>query len=57
MSGNPDYDGDGWDYPDDDPDERCRSCGAQADHHLGCPDDPDPDYEAEQEILQAGRAS
>jgi len=57
VSGNPDYDGDGWDYPDDDPDERCRSCGAQADHHLGCPDDPDPDYEAEQEILQAGRAS
>ncbi len=54
MSGNPDYDGDGWDWPDDEPDDDfCPSCGAGVDHHLGCPDDPDPDYEAEQEILQA----
>ena len=55
MSGNPDYDGDGWDYPDDnlgdDPDERCLSCGARVDHYLGCPDDPDPDYEAEAALL------
>jgi len=52
VSGNPDYDGDGWDSPEnsdwpEDDDGRCVSCGAEVDHHLGCPDDPDPDYEAE----------
>lgn len=30
--------------------QRCVSCGAEIDHHLGCPDDPDPDYEAEAEL-------
>jgi hypothetical protein len=35
---------------DNDPDDdRCLSCGGVMDHFLGCPDDPDPDYEAEQE--------
>ena len=31
-------------------DERqyCVSCGAEVDHYLGCPDDPNPDYEAEE---------
>lgn len=29
----------------------CISCGAEIDHYLGCPDDPNPDYEAEQEYL------
>ena len=29
------------------PDENCMSCGAEFDHYLGCPDDPNPDYEAE----------
>jgi len=48
VSGNPDCDGDGWDYEDaDDMDDRCMHCGAEVDHYLGCPDDPDPDYEAE----------
>jgi hypothetical protein len=28
-------------------DKRCISCGADVDHYLGCPDDPNPDYEAE----------
>jgi len=36
---------------DPDPDERCISCGAEMDHYLGCPDDPDPDYEAEAAAL------
>ena len=51
MSGNPDYDGDGWDWPDDsdDPWDWCLHCGAEVDHYLGCPDDPDPDFEAEEE--------
>jgi hypothetical protein len=31
-------------------DDRCVSCGAEIDHHLGCPDDPDPDYEAEAQL-------
>jgi hypothetical protein len=31
-------------------DDRCVSCGAEVDHYLGCPDDPNPDYEAESEI-------
>ena len=52
--GNPDYDGDGWDWPDED--ERCVSCGADIDHYLGCPDDPDPDYEAEARLGYRERA-
>lgn len=27
--------------------DHCIDCGAEIDHHLGCPADPDPDYEAE----------
>ena len=37
--------------PDDD---RCISCGAVVDHHLGCPDDPNPDWEAETELARVG---
>ena len=37
-------------YPDSSEHEGCRSCGAEVDHYLGCPDDPDPDYEAEAEL-------
>jgi hypothetical protein len=37
---------------DDDPDERCISCGAEVDHYLGCPDDPNPDYEAETKAME-----
>ena len=51
MTGNPDYDGDGWDWPDEDewpdPLEWCLHCGAEVDHYRGCPDDPNPDWEAE----------
>lgn len=57
SSGNPDYDGDGWDWPDDDErdeDDRCLHCGAEVDHYLGCPEDPDPDYEAEVAIYGEG---
>jgi hypothetical protein len=35
--------------PDDMYPLRCVSCGSEADHYIGCPDDPHPDYEAEQE--------
>ena len=34
----------------DDDHGRCISCGAEIDHYLGCPDDPNPDYEAEAEL-------
>lgn len=52
-----------WDDDDDDvvraaiydEDGRCEACGAEADHHLGCPDDPDPDYEAEAELHRSPR--
>jgi hypothetical protein len=40
VSGNPDYDGDGWDYPDDDCDLDeldCSRCGGDA--YVEC-DDP-----------------
>lgn len=30
-------------------DDRCVNCGSVVDHYLGCPDDPNPDYEAEAE--------
>ena len=39
--------------------EGCISCSAEIDHYLGCPDDPNPDYEAEAEAeaeLQTRRA-
>jgi hypothetical protein len=32
---------------EDEPDDRCPGCGADIDHYVGCPDDPDPGYEAE----------
>lgn len=34
---------------DGDDRDRCIHCGAEVDHYLGCPEDPDPDYEAEAE--------
>ena len=36
------------------PPDRCLSCGAEVDHYLGCPDDPDPDYAAEAELRKDG---
>ena len=55
MTGNPDYDGDGWDWRDDLEEEEprdfwCLHCGAEIDHYLGCPDDPHPDFEAEARV-------
>ena len=40
----------------EEPDDRCVSCRAEVDHYLGCPDDPDPDYEAEAEYLREQEA-
>jgi hypothetical protein len=45
--------GSGWAYRYGE-DWRCFSCGAEVDHYLGCPDDPNPDYEAEAELQRAG---
>lgn len=42
------------DYDDQvDPDhDGCISCGAEIDHYLGCPDDPNPDYAQEAELAE-----